>query len=61
MFGVGAFGLGVVLICTDLLPLSGAATGAGVAVGGLTVLVTMAYGIRELRRAEKTEENDDGG
>jgi hypothetical protein len=31
------------------------------AVGGLTVLVTMAYGVRELRRAEKTAENDDAG
>ena len=61
LFGVGAIGLGVVLVCTDLLPWSGAATGAGVAVGGLTVLVTMAYGIRELRRAEKTAENEDAG
>jgi len=34
-------------------------TGVGVAIGGLTVLVTMAYSIRELRRAEKTEENED--
>ena len=59
LFGVGAIGLGVVLIFTDLLPLSGAGTGVGVAIGGLTVLVTMAYSIRELRRAEKTEENED--
>ena len=59
LFGVGAIGLGVVLIFTDLLPLSGAGTGVGVAIGGLTVLVTMAYSIRELRRAEKTEDNED--
>ena len=51
--------VGVVLIFTDLLPLSGVGTGVGVAIGGLTVLVTMAYSIRELRRAEKTEENED--
>ena len=28
---------------------------------GLTVLVTMAYSVRELRRAEKTGENEDSG
>jgi hypothetical protein len=50
-----------VLIFTDLLPLSGAGTGVGVAIGGLTVLVTMAYSVRELRRAEKTGENEDSG
>jgi uncharacterized protein (TIGR02611 family) len=59
LFGVGAIGLGVVLVFTDLLPLSGVGTGVGVAIGGLTVLVTMAYSIRELRRAEKIEENED--
>jgi uncharacterized protein (TIGR02611 family) len=59
LFGVAAIGLGVVLIFTDLLPLSGAGTGAGVAIGGLTVLVTVAYSVRELRRAEKTGENED--
>ena len=59
LFGIGAIGLGVVLIFTDLLPLSGAGTGAGVAVGGLTVLATVAYGIRELRRAEQAGENED--
>ncbi|HUY49965.1 MAG TPA: PGPGW domain-containing protein [Streptosporangiaceae bacterium] len=56
LFGVGAIGLGGVLIFTDVLPLSGAGTGAGVAVGGLTVLVTIAYSIRELRRAEQVDE-----
>jgi hypothetical protein len=61
LFGVAAIGLGVVLIFTDLLPLSSAGTGVGVAIGGLTVLVTMAYSVRELRRAEKTEENEDAG
>jgi uncharacterized protein (TIGR02611 family) len=59
LFGVAAIGLGAVLIFSDLLPLSGAGTGAGVAIGGLTVLATTAYGIRELRRAEKTEDNED--
>ena len=59
LFGVGAVGLGAVLILTDFLPLSGAATGVGAAVGGLTVLATMAYSIRELRRTEKTEEDED--
>ena len=51
--------LGVVLIFTDLLPLSGVGTGVGAAVGGLTVLLTTAYGIREMRNAEKAEESED--
>src|SRR6478672_8993672 len=59
LFGIGAIGLGVVLAFTDLLPLSGAGTGAGAAVGGLTVLLTTAYGIREMRKATKAEENQD--
>jgi uncharacterized protein (TIGR02611 family) len=58
LFGVGAIGLGGVLIFTDVLPLSGAGTGAGVAIGGLTVLATMAYSIREVRRTEKADEVD---
>ena len=33
LFGVGAIGLGAVLVFTDLLPLSGVGTGVGVAVG----------------------------
>ena len=37
LFGVGAIGLGGVLVLTDLLPLSGVGTGVGVAVGGLTM------------------------
>jgi hypothetical protein len=37
-----------VLIFTYVLPLSGAGTGASIAVGGLTVLATMAYSIREI-------------
>ena len=53
--GVGAIGLGGVLIFTDLLPLSGAGTGASVALGGLTVLATMAYSIRELRNRKADE------
>ena len=56
LFGVGAIGLGAVLIFTDVLPLSGVGTGAGVALGGLTVLATTAYSVRELRRAEKAGE-----
>ena len=53
LFGLAAIGLGAVLIFTDLLPLSGVGTGASVAAGGLTVLATMAYSIRELRRARR--------
>jgi hypothetical protein len=51
LFGVSAIGLGGVLIFTDVLPMSGVGTGAGVAVCGLTVLGTTAYSVRELRRA----------
>lgn len=58
LFGLAAIGLGAVLIFTDVLPLSGAGTGASIAVGGLTVLATMAYSIRELRRAEKTGQDE---
>lgn len=61
LFGVGAIGLGMVLVFTDLLPLSGVGTGVGVAAGGVTVLVTMAYSIRESRRAEKAGEDEDAG
>ena len=59
LFGVGAIGLGAVLVFTDLLPFFGAGTGGGVAVGGLTVLLTTAYGVRGLRNAEKAEEDSD--
>jgi uncharacterized protein (TIGR02611 family) len=59
LFGIGAIGLGVVLIFTDLLPWSGVGTGLGAAVGGVTVLLTTAYGIREMRKAEKAEEAED--
>jgi len=55
LFGIGAIGLGVVLIFTDLLPLSG----VGAAVGGLTVLLTVAYGVREMRNAKQAEESED--
>ena len=57
--GVGAIGLGVVLIFTDLLPLSGAGTGAGAAVGGLTVVLAMACGVREMRNARKAGQSED--
>jgi hypothetical protein len=56
LFGIGAIGLGAVLIFSDVLPLSGVGTGAGVALGGLTVLATLAYSIREMRRAERAAE-----
>ena len=59
LFGVAAIGLGAVLACTDLLPYSGVGTGVGAAVGGLTVLATIAYGIGELRRTEKAEGNEE--
>ena len=55
LFGIGAIGLGAVLIFTDLLPLSGVWTGASVALGGLTVLATTAYSVREMRRAQRAE------
>jgi uncharacterized protein (DUF697 family) len=58
LFGVGALGLGAVQIFTDVLPLSGAGTGAGAAAAGVTVLVTLAYSMRELRRAEKADEDE---
>ena len=53
--GPSAIGLGGVLIFTDLLPLSGVGPGVSVAVGGLTVLATTVYSIRELRRAESSD------
>ena len=58
LFGIGAIGLGGVLVFTDLLPLSGLGAGASVAFGGLTVLATTAYSVRELRRAEKAGETE---
>ena len=61
LFGIGAIGLGAVLVFTDLLPLSGVGTGLGVAFGGLTVLATVAYSVRELRQAEKAEESEGAG
>jgi Putative transmembrane protein (PGPGW) len=53
LFVIGTIGLGAVLIVTNVLPLSGAGTGAGAAVAGVTVLVTVAYSMRQLRRAER--------
>jgi hypothetical protein len=61
LFGIGALGLGAVLVCTDLLPFSGVGTGLSVALGGLTVLATMAYSIRESRRTEKTGQDQGEG
>ncbi|HEX7268141.1 MAG TPA: PGPGW domain-containing protein [Streptosporangiaceae bacterium] len=60
LFGIGAIGLGAVLIFSDVLPLSGVGTGAGVALGGLTVLATIGYSLREMRRAEKAGETAPG-
>ncbi len=57
LFGVGAIGVGAVLIFTDLLPLSGTGTGLGAVISGLTVLATMAYSLRELRRTHKVGES----
>jgi divalent metal cation (Fe/Co/Zn/Cd) transporter len=57
LFGIGAIGLGAVLIFTDLLPLSGAGTGLGAVTAGLTVLATVAYSLRELRRTQKADES----
>jgi uncharacterized protein (TIGR02611 family) len=59
LFGVGAVGLGAVLVLTDFLPFSGLATGLSVAVGGLTVLVTVAYSVRELRRTANSEADEE--
>ena len=59
LFGIGAIGLGVVLIFTDLLPWSGVGTGLGAAVGGVTVLLTTAYGVREMRKAEKAKKAEE--
>jgi hypothetical protein len=52
LFGAGAIGLGGVLIFTDILPFSGIGTGVCVAVAGLITLVTTAYSIRSLKRAQ---------
>ena len=57
LFGLGALVVGALLIFTRVFPWSGAVTGTGVAVGGVTVLATMAYSLRELRRAGKDEES----
>jgi Putative transmembrane protein (PGPGW) len=57
LFGVSAIGLGAALIFTDLLPLSGTGTGLGAVTAGLTVLATMAYSLRELRRTKRAGES----
>jgi divalent metal cation (Fe/Co/Zn/Cd) transporter len=59
LFGLGALGLGAVLIFADFLPFSGVGTGLSVAFCGLTVLATMAYSIRESRRTKKIEKDED--
>lgn len=60
MFGVGAIGLGGVLIFTDILPFSGIGTGVCVALAGLITLATTAYSIRNLRRAQSPDQADSG-
>lgn len=60
LFGLGAIGLGAVLIFADVLPFSGVGSGISVAVGGLAVLITTAYSVRELRRARKNERSEPG-
>ena len=57
LFGLSVLAASALLIFTRVLPWSSAVTGAGIAVGGLTVLATMAYGIWELRRAGKDDES----
>lgn len=57
LFGVGALGLGGVLIFTDVLPFSGLGTGLSIALAGLIVLGTTAYSISELNRARAAQED----
>src|SRR5215469_2982817 len=59
LFGVGAIGLGGILIFTDILPFSGFGTGVCVALAGLITLVTTAYSIRSLRRAQSASQADE--
>lgn len=59
LFGVGAIGLGGVLIFTDVLPFSGIGVGLSIALAGLIVLATTAYSIRELNRARATQDDCD--
>jgi uncharacterized protein (TIGR02611 family) len=58
LFGVGAIGLGGVLIFTDLLPFSGLGVGLSIALAGLIVLGTTAYSVRELNRASAAQDRD---
>ncbi|HEX9623784.1 MAG TPA: PGPGW domain-containing protein [Streptosporangiaceae bacterium] len=59
LFGVGAIGLGGVLIFTEVLPFSGIGVGISIALAGLIVLGTTAYSIRELNRANTADEDRD--
>ena len=59
LFGVGAIGLGGVLTFTELLPFSGIGVGISIALAGLIVLATTAYSIRQLNRAQATQESPD--
>lgn len=59
LFGVGAIGLGGVLIFTDVLPFSGLGVGLSIALAGLIVLATTAYSIRELNRAQAAQDDRD--
>lgn len=51
VFGMGAIGLGGILIFTDMLPLHGIGSGVSLALGGLTALVTTGYAVRQWRAA----------
>ena len=59
LFGVGALGLGGVLIFTGILPFSGIGTGVCVALAGLITLATTAYSIRNLKRAQSADQAED--
>jgi uncharacterized protein (TIGR02611 family) len=61
LFGVGAIGLGGVLIFTDILPFSGIGTGVCVALAGLITLATTAYSISDLKRAQSASDADENG
>ncbi|HET9898851.1 MAG TPA: PGPGW domain-containing protein [Streptosporangiaceae bacterium] len=58
--GVGAVGLGGVLIFTEILPFSGIGAGLSIALAGLIVLATTVYSIRDFRRTRSvTSRNAD--
>jgi uncharacterized protein (TIGR02611 family) len=56
LFGIGATGVGIMLIFADELPFAGLGTGIGVAIGGLTVLATVTYSFIQLRHAKNGDQ-----